>query len=50
MFKTSNLVEIFCLADEFCNEFVNYHKGSISVESEPGKGCVFKVTLPKKQG
>ena len=33
-----------------CNEFVNYHKGSISVESEPGKGCVFKVTLPKKQG
>ena len=33
-----------------CNEFVNYHKGSISVESEPGKGCIFKVTLPKKQG
>ena len=32
-----------------CNEFVNYHKGSISVESEPGKGCTFKVTLPKRQ-
>ena len=32
-----------------CHEFVNYHHGSISVESEPGKGCIFKVTLPKKQ-
>ncbi|MEI7523665.1 MAG: ATP-binding protein [Mariniphaga sp.] len=32
-----------------CREFVNYHKGVITVESEPGNGCTFKVTLPKKQ-
>jgi PAS domain S-box-containing protein len=32
-----------------CNEFVNYHQGTITVESQPGQGCVFKVTLPKKQ-
>ena len=32
-----------------CNEFVNWHGGSIRVESEAGKGSTFKITLPKKQ-
>ena len=27
MFKTSNLVEIFCLADEFCKEFYQVIEG-----------------------
>lgn len=29
-----------------CKEFVNIHKGEISVESEQGKGSTFRFTLP----
>jgi two-component system phosphate regulon sensor histidine kinase PhoR len=25
---------------------VNRHKGNLSIESEPGQGALFKVTLP----
>ena len=27
---------------------VNRHKGQLTIESEPGKGALFKVTLPEK--
>lgn len=30
-----------------CNEFVNYHKGEIEVESELGKGTAIKVYIPR---
>ncbi len=29
-----------------CKEFIEKHGGSISIESEPGKGSCFKITLP----
>jgi signal transduction histidine kinase len=29
-----------------CKEFVEMHGGNIWIESEPGKGCEFKFTLP----
>jgi len=28
-------------------EFIDRHRGSITVDSEPGRGCSFKVLLPK---
>ncbi|HEX3097508.1 MAG TPA: sensor histidine kinase [Usitatibacter sp.] len=30
--------------------FVEAHDGRVSVESEPGKGCVFRFTLPRSAG
>lgn len=29
-----------------CKEFIEKHRGKIWVESQPGKGCAFKFTLP----
>jgi len=29
-----------------CKEFIEKHGGSIAIESEPGKGSCFKITLP----
>jgi signal transduction histidine kinase len=31
----------------FCKKVIDSHKGSITVESEPARGTIFKVTLPK---
>lgn len=31
----------------FCKKVIDVHKGSITVESEPTKGTIFKMTLPK---
>ncbi|WP_445664162.1 hybrid sensor histidine kinase/response regulator [Fodinibius sp. AD559] len=31
-----------------CKEFVKMHNGELTVESEPGKGSEFRVTIPKK--
>lgn len=33
----------------FCKMIMDKHKGSISVESEPGNGSTFKISLPKSQ-
>ena len=33
----------------FCKKVIDAHKGSITVESEPAKGTIFKITLPKSQ-
>ena len=30
----------------FCQKIVQLHSGTIAVESEPGKGCTFNITLP----
>jgi len=32
-----------------CKEFVEFHKGRISVESKPGAGTTFNLILPKNQ-
>lgn len=31
----------------FCKKVIDAHKGLITVESEPGQGATFKITLPK---
>jgi signal transduction histidine kinase len=31
----------------FCRMIMEKHKGSISVESEPGAGSTFRISLPK---
>lgn len=33
----------------FCKQIMEAHKGSICVESEPGRGTTFKIKLPKPQ-
>lgn len=34
----------------FTNEVIKQHSGKIFVESEIGKGTIFKVILPKRKG
>jgi signal transduction histidine kinase len=45
-FTTKNPERNFGLGLSYCRNVVRKHGGSISVESEPGKGTVFTVTLP----
>lgn len=33
----------------FCKEFIDLHGGTMSIESEPGKGSIFKFTLPQTE-
>jgi signal transduction histidine kinase len=45
-FTTKNTERNFGLGLSYCRNVVKKHGGSISVESEPGKGTIFTVVLP----
>jgi signal transduction histidine kinase len=45
-FTTKNTDHNTGLGLAVCNEIIKLHKGSISVQGEPGKGSSFFVKLP----
>ena len=44
--ETSDIKEGLGIGLAFCQKIVQLHYGTITVESEPGKGCTFTITLP----
>ena len=46
--KNSEMKEGQGIGLAFCQKIVQLHQGTIAVESKPGHGCIFTVTLPSQ--